>query len=389
MSVLRRNGVFLGIAAALVLLAVVPEFQSRTLPDTGWLLYAAARMLDGATLYTDLVEVNPPLIVWLNTIPVALSRAAGLSPILVYRLLVLLVVLASVLASARLVERGMAGAPREEVRLVVLLLLFGMLTLAREDYGEREHLLVALACPYILLAWLRAEAVGVSRLPALAIGLAAGVGIALKPYFALLWLGLEAYLWAASRSRRPQLRVESLAVVGVGAGYLAAVVIWTPQYFDVVRRMAGPYYDFLSNPMWVIALMGDGAVVPVAAALAYLALHRLGRRPRFAAVLLVATLALYASAVLQHKGWRYHFYPSMALGVVLLGSLVAGVRRLPETLSGRAFLGMAAVVLAVTAGLTGVSAVEQSLDPLSPRYDADPDVSRLIPVVRGGGPGGA
>jgi hypothetical protein len=381
---LRRGGVFLAIAAVLVLLAVVPEFRSRTLPDTGWLLYAAARMLDGATLYTDLVEVNPPLIVWLNAIPVGLSGVTGLSPILVYRLLVLLAVAVSVIASAHLMERGMPGAPREEVRLVVLLLLFGTLTLAREDYGEREHLLLALGCPYILLTWLRAEALRVSLVPALAVGLAAGVGIALKPYFALLWLGLEAYLWAASRPRRLPLRAESMAVVGVGAAYLAAVMIWTPQYLEVVRRMAGPYHDFLSNPLWFVALLGDGAVIPLAAALAYLALHRLSRRPRLAAVLLVAALALYASAVLQHKGWRYHFYPSMAIGVVLLGILVADLRRRPDRLAGRAYRGMAAVLLAGTAAWTGIGAVVQSVDPLNPRYDADPDVGRLIRVVRDG-----
>ena len=83
LGALRRDAVFFSCAAAMVLLAVVPELRSRTLPDTGWLLYAAARMLDGATLYVDLVEVNPPLIVWLNAIPVALSRALALSPILV------------------------------------------------------------------------------------------------------------------------------------------------------------------------------------------------------------------------------------------------------------------------------------------------------------------
>jgi hypothetical protein len=389
LRLLRRDGVFFGCAAALVLLAVVPEFRSRTLPDTGWLLYAAGRLLDGATLYVDLVEVNPPLIVWLNALPVALSRVSGLSPILVYRILVLVVVLISVMVSARLVVRGMVGEPKEHARLLVLLLLFGMLTLAREDYGEREHLLLALATPYIVLAWLRAEGVPVSRPVKLAIGLAAGIGIALKPYFALLWLGLEAYLWAASRSRRLPFRVESLMVVGVGAAYLAAVVLWAPQYLDIVRRMAGPYYDFLSNPLGLTALLGDGAVIPLAAALGYVALHRLSRRPRLSAVLLVATIALYASAVLQHKGWRYHFYPSMAIGITLLASLVADLRRRPASLSARAYFGMAAALVAGTVGWTGVAAIVQSIDPLHPRYDADPDVGRLIPVVRGDGNGGS
>jgi hypothetical protein len=30
--------------------------------------------------------------------------------------------------------------------------------------------------------------------------------------------------------------------------------------------------------------------------------------------------AFYVSALLQHKGWRYHSYPSMGTGTALLGS---------------------------------------------------------------------
>ena len=33
--------------------------------DSGWLLVAARRLLDGDRLYVDIIEVNPPLIVWL------------------------------------------------------------------------------------------------------------------------------------------------------------------------------------------------------------------------------------------------------------------------------------------------------------------------------------
>ncbi|MGH7526003.1 MAG: hypothetical protein ACREMX_04805, partial [Gemmatimonadales bacterium] len=85
---LRGRGVGGVIGLLLVGLAVLPQFAGRTLPDTAWLLYAAERWLDGARLYVDLVEVNPPLIIWLNAIPVLVARALAISPLLVYRLLV-------------------------------------------------------------------------------------------------------------------------------------------------------------------------------------------------------------------------------------------------------------------------------------------------------------
>jgi hypothetical protein len=386
---LRSRGVFIGCALALVLLATVPELSGRTIPDTGWLLYAAGEMLDGARLYVDLIEVNPPLIVWLNAIPVTLARITSLSPILVYRLLVLVVVLASMMVSAGLIARGMPGERVELRRFFVLLLLFGVLTLARGDFGEREHLLLALGTPYVLLSWLRSESVPVSRTEAITIGVAAGVGIALKPYFVLVWLALQAYLWAVLRPRRFVPGAESVAVLGVGVAYLVAVVLWAPEYWQIVGLMAGPYYAFLSNSLVATAILGDGAAIPLVAGLAFVALRHLSRHPRLWSVLMLATAALYGSAVFQHKGWRYHFYPSMAFGIVLLGLMAVDSRRPAISLAERVFSILAAPIALGIALWTSVACLVQSLSPLASRYDSDPDVGQLIPLVREHAAGGS
>src|SRR5687768_18301067 len=44
--------------------------------------------------------------------------------------------------------------------------------------------------------------------------------------------------------------------------------------------------------------------------------------------------------------FRSHFYPSMAIGITLLGALVADLRRRPASLVGRAYFGMAAAMVA-------------------------------------------
>ncbi|HYC31628.1 MAG TPA: hypothetical protein VEB59_05020 [Gemmatimonadales bacterium] len=367
--------------AVLVVLSVASQFTSRALPDTAWMLYAAGRMLDGARLYVDLVEVNPPLIVWLNLIPVGLARATGASPILVYRLLVLLLVLGSAWVCVRLMRAGWREAPAEHRRAMALLCLFVILLLSREDYGEREHLLLALTLPYLLLAWLRAGSVRVSASGAAALGLAAGVGIALKPYFALLWIGVEAYLLVAARVR-PLIRPESAAIAAVGFVYLASVPIVSPEYFQIVRTMAGPYYEFLSNSLWFTAFLGDGAAIAIVAALGWIALHRSARTRPLWDVLLVATLALYLSAVLQHKGWRYHFYPSIATGLLLLGLITIDARRPVQAGIARIYLSMAAAVTGGLIAWTALACLLQARDPLNPRYDADPDMAQLAPIVR-------
>jgi hypothetical protein len=145
------------------------------------------------------------------------------------------------------------------------------------------------------------------------LGVVAGVGIALKPYFVTLWFALEGWLLLSGRVRRPRDQPEAIAVVAVGLLYLAAVAVLTPEYFALARSMGSAYFGYLSNGVLVTILTGDGAGVGLFALLAYVALRRTARRRELWAGLAVAVVGFWVSAMLQHKGWRYHFYPSLAL----------------------------------------------------------------------------
>ena len=53
----------LAVLGALIAVSLTAELASYARPDIGFLLDAAGRVLDGAKLYVDVVEINPPLIV--------------------------------------------------------------------------------------------------------------------------------------------------------------------------------------------------------------------------------------------------------------------------------------------------------------------------------------
>src|SRR5690242_6732129 len=67
-------------AASLLLLAgalgvvLFVMLRSPLKDDVAWLLYVARRWLAGRELYVDVVEVNPPLIVWISAIPIRLAE---------------------------------------------------------------------------------------------------------------------------------------------------------------------------------------------------------------------------------------------------------------------------------------------------------------------------
>jgi hypothetical protein len=184
-------------------------------------------MLRGARPYVDLVEANPPLILWLNTIPVTIAHLFAVSSGTVFNAMVLGLAVVSVWWCAILLKEIFPEASRLR-HAMVLLLLFALLPLSREDFGEREHLLLILVLPYVLLTvrWIGDDEPAPRG--SLLAGLAAGVGIALKPYFIALWIALEALALLHRRPGRPWLRLESAMIVTVGLGYLLAVVLWTP-----------------------------------------------------------------------------------------------------------------------------------------------------------------
>src|SRR5208283_133848 len=84
-SALSHPWAFRGLFLIGFVLAAVPVFLGVLNPDGSCLLNEAERVLDGAVLYSDIVELNPPLIVWLNLLPVLAARLLGCSQVLAFR----------------------------------------------------------------------------------------------------------------------------------------------------------------------------------------------------------------------------------------------------------------------------------------------------------------
>jgi hypothetical protein len=358
-------------------IGLVPQFRSRTLPDIAFLLHAAGRVLDGARLYVDVLEINPPLIVWLNLPIVAAARSLGFAELTVYRVAVVLLLCASVAACRWMLKDEEA----HHRRILLLLIVFAFFVLPRLDWGEREHLTLALALPYTLLAAARVTGTPPSRPAALAAGAAAAIGIAIKPQFVLLWLAREGVVMVVQRRARPT--VEGWLIVACGAAYLGAVALFTPEYLALVRELGGPYHQFIRNPLLVTALLGDGAAIALGALVLTVGLWRSGNgRAGLRLVLTAALVACYLSAVLQLKGWRYHFYPALSLAWMLLVVLALRARRPLSRWSDRLFVSVAGAAGLSIAAAAVAGCVRQAAAPLDPRYDADPSIGQLIPFAR-------
>jgi hypothetical protein len=343
---LGHRSVFPAAVFAMVALALGSQLTRSAPPDVAFLLYAAGRVLDGARLYRDIVEINPPLIIWLN-VPVELAaRSLHVSDVLLYRIFTTAVVGGLFGLCYRLVRCYVAPDDGRFGRYLLLLLCFALFPLAAEDFGQREHFVLALLAPYLLVAAARLRGARVGALDAMWVGVFAGVAMALKPHFAVAWLGLEIFVRLRGPRDRAAATPEMLGALGFLTVYAIAVAFLTPDYITLAAALGPAYTRYLRESPYSLLLLAPGAPLVIFALLSALVLRRYARRKQLWGLLAAAVAACYLSGLLQDKGFRYHFYPSMAFAFVLLGIIALDAPRAAGRMSERLYARVARVLAA-------------------------------------------
>jgi hypothetical protein len=324
-DVLSRRGAVWILAIGIVALTVAAQCRTIAMPDMAFLLYGAGRVLDGAVLYRDVVEINPPLIVALNLPIVWLSRLAGISEFLLYRLATAALLGLLLWWSRSLLTRCTPlDAPAR--RLALLALCVALFPLAGEDYGEREQLVLGLLLPYLIVAAARLREQDAPQSEAATAGALAGVALALKPHFVLVWLAVEGYLRWRRPAARFRISAPNVALVAVLSAYALGVALLTPEYFRLAVELGPAYATYLRDPFYRLLITGPGAALILFALLAAVAARGSARHGELWGLLAAAVIGCLLAGAAQEKGLRYHFYPAFALAFVLLVIVAANAR---------------------------------------------------------------
>lgn len=336
--------------------------------DSAYNIVAARRLLDGERLYVDVMDFNPPLIFWLMTIPAAVGRAFDWSDGRVVSLFVAAAAWASGGLALAILART-AEASRLLRSSVIASFLAALVLLLVYQVGQREQLAAMLSLPYALLAARAANGQASPAPLSVVCGLLAGLGMAIKPFFAAPWLAMEAVVFAL-RGRRWVLRHEVGAAVLTQSLYAVAVLIVDTAYVTRMVPLAMEWYGAYDADR--AALLTEGRFI-VLAALGLGAIAVPSWLPRgFAGACVrvfgAGTLGWLASYVAQGKGWAYHLLPAEAFALAALAAL--GVA-LPQLATGFRLerrirqLGAALAIGAVALSLLLADVTRQSLAAVS------------------------
>ncbi len=237
----RKAKILYGAAFFLVIVFGCGQIFAGYAGDKVWMLLHARMMLEGKQLYVDIFEVNMPFIVWIDTIPVAVTtHLAWLKDYQWLGLMGVLCVMFSVWVCSRLIRDhpGFSGNKNQQIQFALLLCYAFIVCTNPAYFFDRDHIFLILTFPYLL-----------SYMPSLArcdrpcwlricVGLLAGVGFSIKPHTLILLLSIQ--LLYILRERRAGIlwSLENILIYLLGLFYLFCVWHFTPNYLNIVLPMA-------------------------------------------------------------------------------------------------------------------------------------------------------
>jgi hypothetical protein len=319
---LDNRHVWIALAGSLVLLKVVNLYFQPLHVDIGWNLYIAGRILDGARLHVDLIETNTPMRHYLGVPPVWLARTLGWPVLLTFYGYVLLWAGLSLALCRSVLNKMFISRPVWWRRSLLLVLVYLYIICICDQFGQKEHFMLILAMPYLFAAAGRAIGQSLKGWGAFFIGGLAGVGLSIKPFFLLIWLMVEVYLFLALRRQYPYRRPENiglgLVVLGynmfllLDGAYLALVPLLQQTYAQIGVDFSDLLYDQVFTSFSAVQLT-------VAALMAMMIVPLTTKQDKaLGNVVLISAVGVLVVAFYQRKGWFNHFYPATAAALLLL-----------------------------------------------------------------------
>lgn len=317
----------LALALGVCLFALQLLFASPRLNhDVAQYLSAGQLLLNGALPYRDIVDTNPPLIIYLSAIPAALAALTGLPLAVCGNVFLALLILLGYALAVETFRRAAPGFDGTGKNLVGMAWLFLCVLSYRNSHtlglGQRDALIGAFLLPWVALRLARYEEARVKKGLAAGVGLLALLALGMKPMFALPLLMVEALLVIRYR-RRPLLYEPEIVSAGTaGVIYALHFLIMPGQdsfYSEWLPFVAAGYEAYNVPFDAVMTTLFEGStlwlgVPPVLIIAICLIVAIWGVRTRDATLRLAGCIATFAlGAVLvylaQHKGWRYHLLP--------------------------------------------------------------------------------
>lgn len=321
-------------------------------PDQSMYLAMAQLFLDGYKPYVEMVDFNPPLILYISLAPALISRMCHIPVTLAFAYFVIGLTLVSVLICGYLMFKNR----RRDEAFYYLPMLMVLLYMGREltlDFGQREHLLLITYMPFFVIRHFRWDDVPINKYFAFVCGLYSAVCLILKPHFLFMAAVPELIYFLRKRQWRKLFAPEVYAVILAGIIYSAHFLFIDSsvreRFFQFVVPLVRAGYDYYTvAPLKTIADFSRIETYYFAAIVTLSFVFN--RYCSFVAPMSAFTLGAFFIYYVAAQDWSHHWVPVQFGMYSLLALYIAVLVRWLGSYSGHARLlnmYMTAVVLVV------------------------------------------
>ncbi len=314
---LAKPAVLGGCLAFVWLASLISAVALEPSADIAWRYFIAGGILEGKTLYQDVIDLNPPLWFWAAIPGVWIGNVLGVGG---HFAAMTLAHLGSLLALA-LFAKGIDGILSKSERGFALVgFLVAMLWVAVADVGQREQSVLIASVLWLILALRRDAQLPVSLGLAGSIACFSAYGFALKHYFVLIPLAVELVLALRLGKKWSPFRPETLVLSALAVVYALMVFFFASDFLAHIVPMAAMSYDaFTAWPgksnwfvLWMIIGPAQFLLVPLV-----IAIRLREKRPMVLGLLGLSILFLII-IICQMKGFFYHYIALKGLSVLIM-----------------------------------------------------------------------
>lgn len=328
-------------AILLGLLVGLSQLFTGLTNDTKTLAYLSVQVLQSGDFYDRMVELNPPLIVLVYALPVWLFLHFPVPAHFALHGFAFLLCLSSVFTVRKLLMASNLEAPFRHWLLTSVIVALLIIPPLSYVFGDRDHLVLVLAMPWILSMLL-------GLAPPWYLSAIAGLGFSLKPQTLLCAAALLVLGGRLHPSFARRLLSSSSWPIGAVVGLSAfGVSVLFPTYLSEISPIVATTYASIGRSL--LARAGSAAISSIVSiALILLGMSKSLFPRRAAWVALVLTMNFY---YFLSGGWDYMMYVQQVPFVLICGAVIACRNALPSEERRRssppAFVAYAGIILIV------------------------------------------
>lgn len=325
---------FYTLVGFIFLLAIAIQSHTIINWDVSYLMHASQKLTEGGTYTNDFFETNPPMILFLYIPPVILSKYLSLHLVASLRFYVFLLAGGSLGLIWRLGQRIFTT---QKDKVIFCYFIVGIsaafLLLPAHEFGQREHLTIMLIFPYLLACALRLSLQKIPLTLTIVVGILAGLGFAIKPFFLLPLCLIELGMIIYRRNIHSVFRPETITIMGVMLLYLVLVYWITPDYiYFVLPWLWDLYYAGFHTSLLQMIFQDRFLFFLVPIIFSCITWKQKNYR-ELKVVLLLAMVGFAVSYLWANTLWFYHILPLLTLAIALTCLLCAISFPLTFTLS--------------------------------------------------------